>query len=103
MPSSDPPFCITPACRLRAMSRLNVVVVVSRLDCQNSLPPEAGLMPPNVPVPTICRSPLSSGFDAVVEFGLRMYTKCVPEFHAPVVVADCVIVGAVGDGFTPVT
>jgi hypothetical protein len=54
------------------MSSENVVVVVSRWDCQNSLPPDAGLMPPNVPVPTICRSPLSSGFAAVVEFGLRM-------------------------------
>jgi hypothetical protein len=54
------------------MSSENVVVVVSRWDCQNSLPPVPGLMPPNVPVPTICRSPLSSGFAAVVEFGLRM-------------------------------
>jgi hypothetical protein len=61
------------------MFRLNVVVLVSRDDaCQNSLPAVAGLMPPNVPVPTICRSPLSSGFAAVVLFGFAMYTKCVP-------------------------
>jgi hypothetical protein len=25
------------------------------------------------------RRPLSSGFAAVVEFGLAMYTKCVPD------------------------
>jgi hypothetical protein len=69
-----PDFCLTPRLRLSSRSSENTVVLVSRAgDAQNSWPAVAGFSAPSAPVVlTMFRSPLTSGFAAVAEFGLAM-------------------------------
>src|SRR4051794_26302557 len=75
---TSPVFCHAARCMFSARSRLKLVVVESiSAGFQYELPAAAGLMPPSVPFdPAMFRSPLSSGFVAVAEFGFAMLTKC---------------------------